>query len=167
MWLNEGLAQWFEGLRPRHRYVMTEAGLAALERRWRATSISVMQRRHDYLVSLELVTRLMLRMGQETLLENLVRLRSVRNPLDLEIKALTLREWLLSADMPEMASGQQKEIVVERDVEWNRQLAEEVGELTETGGKVYDFNKGKQDKETGVTRLPLREMLKKAPQNGN
>jgi len=46
-WLNEGLAQWYEGIRPRGRMLLTEAGIDALERRWHLRNLSVAPRRSE------------------------------------------------------------------------------------------------------------------------
>lgn len=160
MWINEGLAQWFEGLRPRGKLLINPASVYMLERRWRSRGVSVAQRRKDYLISLELVGRLMHRVGQEELLAGLKDLGNHRDPLDLEIKRRTLREWLFSADLPEVAYQEQSGIQVERYVDWEKQLAEEVGIPKGFKGKVYDFKNPEKDE--GVTPLPLDEMLKKA-----
>jgi hypothetical protein len=160
MWINEGLAQWFEGLRPSGKLLINPASVAMLERRWRSRGVSVAQRRRDYLISLELVGRLMNRVGQKELLTGLKDLKAYRDPLDLEIKRRTLREWLFSADLPEVAQENQSEIEVERYVDWEEQLAEEVGIPKDFKGKVYDFKNPEKDQ--GITPLPLDEMLEKA-----
>jgi hypothetical protein len=160
MWLNEGLAQWFEGLRPCGKILINPASVSMLERRWRSRGVSVAQRRKDYLISLELVGRLIQRVGQAELLAGLKNLRNYRDPLELEVKRRTLREWLFSADLPAVAYEDRSEIQVERYVDWDKQLAEEVGIPKGFKGKVYDFKNPEKDE--GITPLPIDEMLRKA-----
>jgi hypothetical protein len=167
MWLNEGLAQWFEGLRPAGKLFISEEGIRALELRWRSGSVSLLQRRQDYLVSLALTTRLINRAGRDHLISALKDLRGVRDIMDLEVNRHSVREWLFSAELkPATEPEPSPDIVVERGSDWDKQLAEEMEMLEERGGKVYDFEKyrrqQKGQEETGVTPLPIKDMLKKA-----
>lgn len=163
-WLNEGLAQWYEGIRPRGRMLLTEAGIGTLERRWHTRSLSVAQRRSDYRTSLELVARLMYRVGEKKLLAALPGLRRMRDPLALEARGRTLRAWLFSADAPPIAWEDEGGIQVERGVEWTNQIAEELGKPVElpAGAKVYDFEAARKAEGRGVTPLPLDRMMKKS-----
>ncbi len=165
MWLNEGLAQWFEGLRPTGKLLVTEEGIRALELRWRSGGVSLLQRRQDYLASLALTTRLINRAGRDHLITALKDLRGVRDIMDLEVNRHSIREWLFSAEL-EGEPEPVPEVVVERGSDWDKQLAEEMEMLEERGGKVYDFEKYRRQQkgheETGVTPLPIKDMLKKA-----
>ena len=165
MWLNEGLAQWFEGIRASGKLLVTEEGIRALERRWRSGGTSLAQRRQDYLVSLALTTRLINRAGLDHLITALKDLKGVRNIMDLEVNRRSIRNWLFSADLPEHPEDT-PEIAVERGSDWDKELAEEMKMLEERGGKVYDFEKyrrkQKGGEETGVTPLPIKDMIKKA-----
>ena len=106
------------------------------------------------------------RIGQDELLENLREFRGLSDPLLFEIKGRSLRELLFSSEVSDMAYAEaSSQIEVERGVEWDKELAEEVGNIEETGGKVYDFTKPQKEDENegdGVTKLPLKDMLKKA-----
>ena len=164
MWINEGLAQWFEGLRPRGKLVISEEGVRALELRWHSRATSLARRSQDYLASLTLVDRIIRRTGRDPFIQALKNLKSVKNIMDLEVNRHTIRDLLFSADLPEPA--QESEVVVERGSDWDKQLAEEMEMLEERGGKVYDFEKYRRQqkgpKEEGVTPLPIKDMLKKA-----
>lgn len=167
MWLNEGLAQWFEGMRPSGKLVVTEEGIRALERRWRSGAVSIVQRRQDYLISLALTARLIYRAGRDPLIASLKNLKGIRDIMDLEVNRHSIREWLFSADIkPTSEPEPAPDIAVERGSDWDKELAEEMKMLEERGGKVYDFEKyrrkQKGGKETGVTPLPIKDMVKKA-----
>jgi hypothetical protein len=160
VWLNEGLAQWFEGLRPDGKLIVSEAGLREMELRWRYGRITVAQRRQDYLASLLLVTRLIYRVGEEPLLKNLKYLRNLKDPLALKVKGHTLRHWLFAADLPDLPDQPESNIAVQRDRDWEKELAEEIEP------KVYDFEKYRREQkdqpDEGVTPLPIKDMVKKA-----
>jgi len=165
MWINEGLAQWFEGLRPSGKLLVSEEGIPTMERRWRSGGTSLVQRRQDYLVSLALTTRLINRAGLDHLIQALKDLKGVSNIMDLEINRRSIRKWLFSADLPEHPEDT-PEIAVERGSDWDKQLAEEMKMLEERGGKVYDFEKyrrkQKGGEETSVTPLPIKDMIENA-----
>jgi len=160
MWLNEGLAQWFEGLRPEGKLFVSEGGIREMERRWRYGGVTIAQRRKDYLASLILVARLIRRTGEEPLLQNLKYLRNLKDPLALKVKGHTLRHWLFATDLPDLPDQPESNITVQRDKEWEKELAEEIEP------NVHDFEKyrrqQKGQKEEGVTPLPIKDMVKKA-----
>jgi hypothetical protein len=163
MWINEGLAQWFEGIRPSGKFVISEEGVAALELRWRSGGTSLAQRRLDYLASLALVDRIIRRAGRDPFIEALKNLKGLRNIMDLEVNRHPIRDLLFKSDVePEP----EPDVVVERGSDWDKALAEEVEMIEEHGGKVYDFEKyrrrQKGEGETGVTPLPIKDMVKKA-----
>jgi hypothetical protein len=166
MWINEGLAQWFEGLRPSGKLMVTEEGIRALERRWRSRGTSLVQRRQDYLLSVALIARIIRRAGRDPLIAALKNLKGLRDIMDLKVNRHSIRDWLFSADLPEPEPEHEPEIEVARGSEWDKQLAEEMKMLEERGGKVYDFEKyrrqKKGQKEEGVTPLPIKDMIKKA-----
>jgi hypothetical protein len=176
MWLNEGLAQWFEGLRPSGKLLITEEGIRALELRWHSGAVSLVQRSQDYLISVALTDRIIRRAGRDPLIQALKDLRGVRDIMDLEVNRHSIRELLFSAEIepaPESASGAERsstrgepDVPVERGSDWDKQLAEEMEMLEERGGKVYDFEKyrhqQKAGEEEGVTPLPIKDMVKKA-----
>ena len=166
MWINEGLAQWFEGLRPEGKLMISEEGVMALELRWRSAKTSLFQRRQDYLASLALVDRIIRRVGRDPFIEAMKDLKGVKNIMDLEIGRHSIRELLFSADIHASASASAPDVVVERGSDWDKALAEEMEMIEERGGKVYDFEKyrrqQKGQKEEGVTPLPIKDMVKKA-----
>jgi len=168
MWINEGLAQWFEGLRPSGKLILSEEGVRALELRWHSRATSLAQRSQDYLASLALVDRIIRRAGRDPLIEALKNLKSVKDIMDLEVNRHSIRDLLFSADLPASGVSQPSapEVLVERGSDWNKQLAEEMEMLEERGGKVYDFEKYRRQqkgrKEEGVTPLPIKDMVKKA-----
>jgi hypothetical protein len=171
MWINEGLAQWFEGLRHSGKLITTEEGVRALELRWHSGGTSLFQRRQDYLASLALVDRIIRRAGRDPFIEALKSLKSVKDIMDLEVNRHTIRDLLFSKDLPDSASASAPEVVVERGSDWDKQLAEEMEMIEERGGKVYDFEKyrrrQKGQKEEGVTPLPIKDMIKKAKKKPN
>jgi hypothetical protein len=166
MWINEGLAQWFEGIRPSGKLLISEEGVRALELRWRSRGTSLFQRRQDYLSSLALVDRIIRRAGRDPFIEALKNLKGLKNIMDLEVNRHPVRDLLFKADLPEHETGDEPEIAVEHGSEWDKQLAEEMKMIEERGGKVYDFEKyrrrQKDEGETGVTPLPIKDMVKKA-----
>ena len=168
MWINEGLAQWFEGIRPSGKLLISEEGVQALELRWRSARTSLFQRRKDYLTSLALVDRIIRRAGRDPFIEALKNLKGIKNIMDLEVNRHPIRDLLFATDIPASASGgsQPPEVIVERGSDWDKQLAEEMKMLEERGGKVYDFEKYRRQQnsgeETGVTPLPIKDMVKKA-----
>lgn len=166
MWINEGLAQWFEGMRPEGKLIISEEGVQALELRWRSGTTSLFQRRQDYLASLALVDRIIRRAGRDPLIEALKDLKDVKNIMDLEVNRHSIRDLLFSADLPEHEPEPAPDVVVERGSDWDKALAEEIEMIEEHGGKVYDFEKyrrqQKGQKEEGVTPLPIKDMVKKA-----
>jgi hypothetical protein len=164
MWINEGLAQWFEGIRPSGKLLISEEGVQALELRWRSAGTSLFQRRQDYLTSVALVDRIIRRAGRDPFIQALKNLKSVKNIMDLEVDRHPIRDLLFSADLPEQEAA--PDVIVEHGSDWDKQLAEEMEMIEERGGKVYDFEKyrrqQKGQKEEGVTPLPIKDMFKKA-----
>jgi hypothetical protein len=158
-WLHEGLAQWFEGLRPRHNIMISAEEVAKLEMRWHMPGISLRQRSLDYQISLMLVAKIIRRAGQEALLASLKGINACRDKLDLAVGERSVREWLLSADAPveEKETAAQGGFEIVRGEEWQEQLREEVT-LSDKDGKVVRFGAGDEN----TSRLPLKEMLKKA-----
>ncbi len=93
-WLNEGLAQWYEGRRNPGPMPEDEDELEALERRWRSPDTPVASRRRDYRASVALVGLLMDRVGEKALLAAVRKLRRTSRPLDLDIEGRSMRMWL-------------------------------------------------------------------------
>lgn len=98
-WLDEGLAQWYEGRWPRGRDPNAGAprsaeAIEAMERRWHQAAVPVVQRRADYRASLAAVALLVERVGEQALLAGLRGLRRERKPLELDIEGRSLAMWL-------------------------------------------------------------------------
>ncbi len=142
-WLNEGLAQWYEGRRAVSPLPADEKALEALEARWHSRSTPVAQRRQDYRASLALVGLLMQRVGEEALLGAVKKLRKTRKPLDLDIEFRSLRMWLFK-DRP---------AADEPGADADRQVQVEVHAHPRPAS-------GKDGQ--GVSKLPLDEMLRRA-----
>jgi len=107
-WLDEGLAQWYEGRWPRGRDPNAGAprsaeAIEAMERRWHQAAVAVVQRRADYRASLAAVALLIERVGEQALLAGLRGLRRERKPLELDIEGRSLAMWLFRDRKP--ASG--------------------------------------------------------------
>jgi hypothetical protein len=166
IWLHEGLAQWFQGLRIKSRLYYNEEFIQNLEARFRMGGLPIQQVAMNYRAALVLVTKIIRRAGQDELIAALPSVGKHRNVLDIEIGNRTMREWLFSADPPEeelvaKASGKPAGFEVVRGEEWIETLAEEVG-LTDRQGKVIRFADPTQGRDGKVTPLPLNEMMKRA-----
>jgi len=159
-WLHEGLAQWFEGLRPRRSIMISAEEIAKLEMRWHLPGISLRQRSLDYQISLMLVAKIIHRAGQAALLDSLKDIPACRDKLDLPLAGRSIREWLLSADAPaaEKDAAPDGGFEIVRGEDWEEQLREEVT-LSDKDGKVIRFG-DRQDE--NISPLPLDQMLKKA-----
>jgi hypothetical protein len=142
-WINEGLAQWYEGRKPTGPLPADEAALESLETRWHDPSVPVGQRRDDYRASLALVALLMKRIGEEDLLVAVRQLRKTRKPLDLDIDGRSLRMWLFR-DRPAPSADADAPIQVE----------------VQPGLDAGNQRPGSGG--TGMSQLPLEEMLKRA-----
>ena len=149
MWLNEGLAQWYEGRKATGPLPADEKALEALEARWHDRSVAVRQRGQDYKSSLALVSLLMHHVGEEALLGAVRKLRRERKPLDVDIDGRSIRMWLFHdrpADFGADAPASQVQVEVRPGLDMRRPRP------------------GKKKKDSGMTKLPLEEMLKRARQ---
>ncbi|MBN2494075.1 MAG: hypothetical protein JXR96_05755 [Deltaproteobacteria bacterium] len=138
IWLNEGLAQYFEGREVVKGGPRNEDELEALEAAWRSRQASVVQRRQAYADSLALTARLIELVGEKALLASLSGLAELDDPLDLRIGERSLREVLFGKD------GK-----IERMVEIGQHDDRDVG-------------RARKRRASGVSRLPLKKMLQKA-----
>ncbi|MBW2702542.1 MAG: hypothetical protein JRF33_17120 [Deltaproteobacteria bacterium] len=147
IWLNEGLAQHYEGRAVSGTGPTSEAELNMVERVWRSKGSSILERRQAYVSSLAITTRLMKLVGEKELLAALPRLADNPNALELEVSGKVLRIWLFTNQQPAQAQAQGQ-------VEIHR------------GPLPPDELKRDQPKEdTGVSKLPIKELLKKAKKN--
>ncbi len=134
LWLNEGLAQWFEKRPIRPGGPTTELQLKKLEMTWRSNAPPRV-RVWCYRQSLALTARLIEAVSEKSLLAALPALADLRDPLALPIQGKTMRAWLFpdAADEPPDSGDDQRQVEIIRGTDQPK-----------------------------VTPLPLKEMLDKA-----
>lgn len=143
-WLNEGLAQYYEGRRAKGDMPADEQELMSLEARWHDASTPIVQKRVDYRQSLALVCLLMDRVGEKALLEMVRKLRRTRKVLEADIDGRSLSMWLF------------------RDRE--KTADQSPIEVQHGHGLDRSGHRPAKDDASGMSKLPLSEMLKRAKQ---
>jgi hypothetical protein len=142
-WLNEGLAQYYEGRLAKGDMPANEKELMSLEARWHDASTPIVQKRVDYRQSLALVCLLMERVGEKALLEMVRKLRRTRKILEADIDGRSLSMWLFR----------------DRD-----KTAEQNSIEVEHGHGMRSGRPPANKDSSGMSKLPLSEMLRRAKQ---